>query len=1324
MHAIAAFFAGILASLSGLIAPTIATNSPAHVRTTQPAAAALTQTAPADSPFSDPAAASPAAAATPGTAPAPVQTVITQPVIERIIERVVPQGGASISTETLAAILADFERSISSRIGPLNPLPVVIPAQVAASGNPGTYAFFPASQRIDQLTNTMISTPTITGGTISNASISGSISGYLPLSGGTLTGALSGTDLSLSGTLSAGTLVVSSLSTGGALTAPNFTATSTSATSTFAGPLSILGTPVFSGGFLSFTANSTTTIPNNTPYAWTIATSTTGTPLLSIDTTSGSESVSFGSAGSDVIIGSSGQAANLLFQENSTISGIAPGRTITFGANSDILNFAVNVGFGTTTPLSNVAISGGASIGADYNIAAPTNGLIVQGKVGVANSSPFYPLDVTGFINSAAGGYKIDGANALYASSSASYLVAVGPGAGAAILSSATSSDPTSGPYNTAVGYQALNLATSSPYNTAVGYRAFRSLVAQDGTFGGTAVGYQALTANTTGTAVDAFGYNTLSTNTTGSNNAGLGTRALESNTTGSNNVAIGFRAASKNVTGSSNITIGMDAMRFATSSHSSNVAIGYSAGLGNSADYANSTGNVLLGHQAGYMFGNGSNYNTLIGYQAGYDVTTGSHNIILGDWTTTAVGPTTGSNNVFIGQAVRSGLSQSGSNQLNIGNLIFGSGLATDATLSTGNVGIRLSSPTYPLDVSGAGHFSSYLDASYIVATTSSATSTIAGGFTVGSATSLFSVFNNGTFSTTLDPGISRIWTFNGQHFLSASTTSNVGNIAFGYRSASSLDSSGGTLNTFIGTQAGQAATSTGSNTGIGFRALSNVSAGPNSWNGSSNTAIGANVGANITTGFYNNLFGVGAGAALSTGAANTLIGYNANSALTTGSHNVAIGGLNSAVGTLRYNVTGSSNTALGAGASAYNASATSTTAVGFQAAYGNGAQYNNQGGTVIGYNAGYGFQANSDYNTLLGYQAGYNITTGSNNIWIGTATSSNAIANLTTGSQNILIGNNISLPSAIASGQLNIGNIIFGTGVTSTGSTVSSANIGIGTSSPTAQLHTTGTVRFSNFGAGTLTTDASGNVSVSSDERLKSIDGAFTRGLADIVKLSPISYHWNDISGLDKMTQYSGFSAQNVQAAIPEAVGSSTSGYLTLQDRPLIAAIVNAIKELALQVGDFADRITTKELIATNGTFQHVRAGDVCVDRSDGTPVCITGDQLAALLAAAGQQTVPTPLLTPLSTPIIPPVIQVNGANPAVIQVGDTYADLGAQITGPQQDINLGFSTFLDGLKVDQIQLDTSATSTHTIDYVVTDTFGQTATATRVVQVIDAFQ
>jgi hypothetical protein len=41
-------------------------------------------------------------------------------------------------------------------------------------------------------------------------------SNYLPLSGGKLTGALTGTDLTLSGTLAAGSLAVAGVSSGGA----------------------------------------------------------------------------------------------------------------------------------------------------------------------------------------------------------------------------------------------------------------------------------------------------------------------------------------------------------------------------------------------------------------------------------------------------------------------------------------------------------------------------------------------------------------------------------------------------------------------------------------------------------------------------------------------------------------------------------------------------------------------------------------------------------------------------------------------------------------------------------------------------------------------------------------------------------------------------------------------------------------------------------------------------------------------------------------------------------------------------------------------------
>jgi hypothetical protein len=101
---------------------------------------------------------------------------------------------------------------------------------------------------------------------------------------------------------------------------------------------------------------STTTIVNNSLFSWTIATSTTAKPLFKIDTTTGTEQVSIGAFGSDLTVGDVGSASNLVFEENSTIKGQGAGRTITLGANSDVINFGVKTGIGSTTPWANLSI--------------------------------------------------------------------------------------------------------------------------------------------------------------------------------------------------------------------------------------------------------------------------------------------------------------------------------------------------------------------------------------------------------------------------------------------------------------------------------------------------------------------------------------------------------------------------------------------------------------------------------------------------------------------------------------------------------------------------------------------------------------------------------------------------------------------------------------------------------------------------------------------------------------------------------------------------------------------------------------------------------
>jgi len=69
-----------------------------------------------------------------------------------------------------------------------------------------------------------------------------------------------------------------------------------------------------------------------------------------------------------------------------------------------------------------------------------------------------------------------------------------------------------------------------------------------------------------------------------------------------------------------------------------------------------------------------------------------------------------------------------------------------------------------------------------------------------------------------------------------------------------------------------------------------------------------------------------------------------------------------------------------------------------------------------------------------------------------------------LTSGNNNIYIGNNIDAAIATSSNTLNIGNLIFGTGIDGVNTTYSTGNIGIGTSSPFAKLSVVGTAGQSN--------------------------------------------------------------------------------------------------------------------------------------------------------------------------------------------------------------------------------------------------------------------
>jgi hypothetical protein len=268
-----------------------------------------------------------------------------------------------------------------------------------------------------------------------------------------------------------------------------------------------------------------------------------------------------------------------------------------------------------------------------------------------------------------------------------------------------------------------------------------------------------------------------------------------------------------------------------------------------------------------------------------------------------------------------------------------------------------------------------------------------------------------------------------------------------------------------------------------------------------------------------------------------------------------------------------------------------------------------------------------------------------------------------------------------------------------------------------------TTTLFNVTNTGSATL----AGTLTQNSDQRLKtdiqSLDASSS--LAAIEALNPVSYQWvNNIFGSGEQT---GFIAQQVQQVFPNLVSTTSptaltpDGTLSLNYIDLISPIVSAIQELdqeltslASIVANFAQSIRTQLLTAATGDFQQVNANELCVGST-----CVTPAQFQAMVATANQSASASasPSSSTSDATDAPPVIQINGDNPAIIDVGASYTDLGATITSPQADLNLGIATYVNGAPMNPVQINTTQAATDTIDYVVTDQSGLTATSTRTV-------
>lgn len=108
------------------------------------------------------------------------------------------------------------------------------------------------------------------------------------------------------------------------------------------------------------------------------------------------------------------------------------------------------------------------------------------------------------------------------------------------------------------------------------------------------------------------------------------------------------------------------------------------------------------------------------------------------------------------------------------------------------------------------------------------------------------------------------------------------------------------------------------------------------------------------------------------------------------------------------------------------------------------------------------------------------------------------------------------------------------------------------------------TGVIQFNAYTAGTLSTDGSGNVTSSSDERLKDIVDIYRRGLGALRGMQPKLFHWNKRSGLDRRHLHASLTAQILLPNIPEAVFCDTAGFYSVKLEPIVATLVNAVNEL----------------------------------------------------------------------------------------------------------------------------------------------------------------
>ncbi|MEI7965835.1 MAG: tail fiber domain-containing protein, partial [Chitinophagaceae bacterium] len=143
--------------------------------------------------------------------------------------------------------------------------------------------------------------------------------------------------------------------------------------------------------------------------------------------------------------------------------------------------------------------------------------------------------------------------------------------------------------------------------------------------------------------------------------------------------------------------------------------------------------------------------------------------------------------------------------------------------------------------------------------------------------------------------------------------------------------------------------------------------------------------------------------------------------------------------------------------------------------------------------------------------------------------------------------------------------GNIAFGYGssgaFTETMRIKGNGNVGIGTSSPTAMLSVNGTAN-----------NSTGNWTVFSDERIKTITDDFTDGLTVIKKIQPVKFRYNDNAPFKSDEEQIGIVAQDLEKIAPYMVSQKPykefNDLREVNNQAYVFLLINAVKEQQVQI------------------------------------------------------------------------------------------------------------------------------------------------------------